>query len=128
MVESFILLAIVVQYAVCRKLPKYRYFAPLVCLAVCMLVLFCAVQLDPWSSDKYYIVTGIEDDSRVIFETWEEAKEYAEEIPFGHVSSISRERHWGSILFLTALPAIGMLLFALARDLLLWVFRKVRAK
>lgn len=127
MVESFILLAIVVQYAVCRKLPKYRYFAPPVCLAVCMLILFCAVQLDPWSSDKYYIVTGLEDNAHVIFETWEEAKEFAV-ANGGTVGSIGSERHWGNILFLTALPAIGMLLFALARDLLLWVFRKVRAK
>ena len=56
MIESFILLAIVVQYAVCRKIPKYRYISPLICLAACMLILFCAVQLEPWSGDRYIVL------------------------------------------------------------------------
>ena len=75
MIESFILLAIVVQYAVCRKIPKYRYISPLICLAACMLILFCAVQLEPWSGDRY-IVTAIGDgleSVEVTFDTWQEA-------------------------------------------------------
>ena len=129
MIESFILVAVIAQYAVCRKRPKYRYLAPLICLAACMLILFCAVQLDPWSGDKY-IVTAIEDGTEVIFDTWQEAEDFAEENG-GHISSIHRIRHWGNIFLLTALPAIGMLVFTLARDLLrlfLKVFIKAKSK
>ena len=127
-IESFILLAIVAQYAVCRKIPKYRYISPLICLAACMLILFCAVQLDPWSGDRY-IVTAMGDDLEVIevtFDTWQEAEDFAEESG-GSIGAISRETHWGNILLLTALPAIGMLLFTLIRDLLRF-FGKVISK
>lgn len=125
MVESFILLAIVAQYIVCRKIPKYRYISPLICLAACMLILFCAVQLDPWSGDRY-IVTAMGDDLgavEVTFDTWQEAEDFADESG-GSIGSISRITHWGNILLLTALPAIGMLLFTLIRDSLRF-FRKV---
>ena len=129
MIESFILVAVIAQYVVCRKIPKYRYISPLICLAACMLILFYAVQLDPWSGDKY-IVTAIEDGTEVIFDTWQEAKDFAAENG-GHISSIHRIRHWGNIFLLTALPAIGMLVFTLARDLLrlfLKVFIKAKSK
>ena len=130
MIESFILLAIaiVAQYAVCRKIPKYRYISPLICLAACMLILFCAVQLDPWSGDRY-IVTAMGDDLgavEVTFDTWQEAEDFADESG-GSIGSISRITHWGNILLLTALPAIGMLLFTLIRDSLRF-FRKVISK
>lgn len=128
MVESFILLAIVAQYIVCRKIPKYRYISPLICLAACMLILFCAVQFDPWSGDRY-IVTAMGDDLEVIevtFDTWQEAEAFAAENG-GNISRISRETHWGNIFLITALPAIGMLLFTLARDLLRF-FGKVISK
>ena len=128
MVESFILLAIVAQYIVCRKIPKYRYISPLICLAACMLILFCAVQLDPWSGDRY-IVTAMGDDLgavEVTFDTWQEAEDFADESG-GSIGSISRITHWGNILLLTALPAIGMLLFTLIRDSLRF-FRKVISK
>ena len=119
MIESFILLAIVVQYAVCRKIPKYRYISPLICLAACMLILFCAVQLEPWSGDRY-IVTAIGDgleSVEVTFDTWQEAEDFAAENG-GSISRISRITHCGNIFLITAFPAIGMLLFTLARDLL----------
>ena len=128
MVESFILLAIVAQYIVCRKIPKYRYISPLICLAACMLILFCAVQLDPWSGDRY-IVTAMGDDLgavEVTFDTWQEAEDFADESG-GSIGSISRITHWENILLLTALPAIGMLLFTLIRDSLRF-FRKVISK
>ncbi len=128
MIGPFILLAIVAQYAVCRKIPKYRYISPLICLAACMLILFFAVQLDPWSGDRY-IVTAMGDDLgavEVTFDTWQEAEDFADESG-GSIGSISRITHWGNILLLTALPAIGMLLFTLIRDSLRF-FRKVISK
>ena len=128
MIGPFILLAIVAQYAVCRKIPKYRYISPLICLAACMLILFFAVQLDPWSGDRY-IVTTIEDGLGAVettFDTWQEAEAFAAENG-GSIGSISRITHWGNILLLTALPAIGMLLFTLIRDSLRF-FRKVISK